>query len=148
MTSMSKKQTSLSLSLLNELHTAGAGYDILRYVSLPDLFGAEAHTIFYFMGKDLARSLHISSAEELYYAADKLGWGRLELVKEKKNSLTFNLMADAVFHRLQASFNVDFRLEAGFIAEAIQMINGVECECNEKVNAKIHQVEFKVYYTE
>lgn len=148
MTSMSKKHKPLSLTLLNELHTAGAGYDVLRYISLPDLFGAEAHTIFYFMGKDLARSLNISSAEELYYAADKLGWGRLELVKEKKRSLTFNLMADAVFHRLQASFDVDFRLEAGFIAEAVYMINGIECECTETINAKIHQVEFKVYYTE
>lgn len=145
---MSQKHTPLSLSLLNELHTAGAGYDVLRYISLPDLFGAEAHTIFYFMGKDLARSLNIQSVDELYYAADKLGWGRLELVKENKKSLTFNLMADAVFHRLQASFEVDFRLEAGFIAEAVYMITGKECECTEKINAKIHQVIFEAYYTE
>lgn len=144
---MSKKQD-LSISLLNELQTSGAGYDVLRYISLPHLLGPEADTIFYFMGKDLARSLNIKSADELYYAADKLGWGRLELVKENKRSLTFNLMADAVFLRLQASFDVDFRLEAGFIAEAVRMINGIECECTEKINAKIHQVEFKVYYTE
>lgn len=144
---MSKKEK-ISLSLLDELNTSGAGYDVLRYISLPDLFGAEAHTIFYFMGKDLARNLNIKTADELYLAADKLGWGRLELVKENKKSLTFNLMADAVFHRLQASFDVDFRLEAGFIAEAVHMINDIECECTEKINAKIHQVEFKVYYTE
>lgn len=148
MTSMSKKQKEISLSLLTELHTSGAGYDVLRYISLPELFGTEAHTILYFMGKDLARSLDIKSLEDLYYAADKLGWGRLELVKEKKKSLTFHLMADAVFHRLQATIEIDFRLEAGFIAEAVQMINGIECECGEKINAKIHQVEFNVFYTE
>lgn len=147
-TSMSKKQKTLSLSLLNDLHTSGAGYDVLRYISLPELFGDEAPTILYFMGKDLARSLHIKSTEDLFFAAEKLGWGRLELIKEKKKSLTFNLMADAVFLRLQASFDVDFRLEAGFIAEAVQMINGSECECIETINSKIHQVEFKVYYTE
>ena len=144
---MSKRQDALSLTLLDELHTSGAGYDVLRYISLPDLFGTEADTLLYFMGKDLARSLHINSLEDIYQIADKLGWGRLELVKEKKRGFTFQLMADAVFHRLQAKFDVDFRLEAGFLAEAIQQLYGRECECNEQINRKIHLVEFMVYYT-
>lgn len=144
---MSNRQTALTLSLLDELHTSGAGYDILRYISLPQLFGEESNTMLYFMGKNLARSFNLASLNDLYYAADKLGWGRLELVKERRKSLTFNLMADAVFHRLQASFDVDFRMEAGFIAETIQLIEGVECECVEKIHPKIHQVEFNVIYT-
>src|SRR5699024_3135793 len=98
MTPMPKNKKTLPLSLLNELHTSGAGYDMLRYINLPNLLGDEAHTILYFMGKDLARNLEIKKIEDLYYIADKLGWGRLELVKEKKQSLTFHLMADAVFH--------------------------------------------------
>lgn len=145
---MSKKQKTLPLSLLDELHTSGAGYDILRYINLPNLLGDEAHTILYFMGKDLARNLEINNLEDLYYIADKLGWGKLELVKERKQSLTFHLMADAVFHRLKAPFNADFRLEAGFLGEAIQKLYGIECECYEKINHKIHLVEFKVIYTE
>lgn len=144
---MSKRQEIISLSLLDELHTSGAGYDVLRYISLPDLFGAEADTLLYFMGKNLARNLDIKSLEDIYLAADKLGWGKLELVKEKKKSFTFQLMADAVFLRLQASFDVDFRLEAGFMAEAIQKLNGQDCECIEKINHKIHQVQFTVFYT-
>ena len=147
MTSMSKKQEVISLSLLDELHTSGAGYDVLRYISLPDLFGTEADTLLYFMVRNLERSMDIESLEDIYLVSEKLGWGRLELVKEGKKTLTFNLMADAVFHRLQASFDVDFRLEAGFIAEAIQRLKGIECECKEKINHKIHQVEFNVYYT-
>lgn len=145
---MSKRHESLSLSLLDELHTAGAGYDVLRYISLPELFGTEANTILYFMGKDLARKLNMKEIDDIYYTAEKLGWGKLELVKENKKGLTFHLMADAVFHRLQATFDVDFRLEAGFIAEAIQLLYGVECECVEKINPKIHQVEFKVAFME
>lgn len=145
MTAVSTRQTSISLSQLDDLHTAGAGYDVLRYISLPDLFGGEADTLLYFMGKNLARNVEINSLEDIYEVADKLGWGKLELVKEKKKSFTFQLMADAVFLRLQASFHVDFRLEAGFLAEAIKKLYGRECECNEKVNHKIHQVEFTVY---
>lgn len=147
MTAMSKKKDVISLSLLDKLHTSGAGYDVLRYISLPKIFGTEANTLLYFMGKDLARSMDINSLEDVYNIANKLGWGRLELVKEKKKGLTFQLMADAVFHRLQATFDVDFRLEAGFLAEAIQHLYGRECECNEKINHKIHLVEFTVYYT-
>jgi len=147
MTAMSNRQGALSMTLLDELHTSGAGYDVLRYISLPDLFGTEADTLLYFMGKDLARSLDINTIEDICLIAEKLGWGRLELVKEKKKGLTFQLMADAVFHRLQAKFDVDFRLEAGFLAEAIQQIYGRECECNDKINHKIHLVEFTVYYT-
>jgi predicted hydrocarbon binding protein len=147
MTAMSKKKELIPLSLLDELHTSGAGYDVLRYISLPDLFGTEADTLLYFMGKNLARNMAINNLEDIYNIANKLGWGRLELVKEKKKTLTFQLMADAVFHRLQATFDVDFRLEAGFLAEAIQQLYGRECECNEKINDKIHLVEFTVYYT-
>lgn len=147
MTALPKKQANISLSLLDELHTAGAGYDVLRYISLPDLLGTEANTLLYFMGKNLARSFAINSFEDIYQIVDKLGWGKLELVKEKKKSFTFQLMADAVFLRLQASVDIDFRLEAGFLAEAIEQLYGSECECNEKINHKVHQVEFMVYYT-
>ncbi|SRR5690625_405912 len=146
MTAMGKKQDRLSTSLLKQLHTSGAGYDILRYVSLPNLLGNEADTILYFMGKDLARRFNITSFEDIYDIADKMGWGRLELVKEKKNSVTFCLMADAVVYRLKAPVEVEFRLECGFISEAVQMVKDINCECSEKINYRIHQVEFTVVY--
>src|SRR5690625_6759632 len=147
MISMANKETALSLSLLDELHTSGAGYNVLRYISLPNLFGEESSTMLYFMGKNLARSLNLSSLDDLYHAADKLGWGRLELVKKKRRSLTFNLMADAIFHRLQASVDVDFRMEAGCIAETVQLLEGVDCECVGQIHPKIHLVGFSVIYT-
>lgn len=144
---MLKSQNKLSISLLEELHTEGAGYDILRYISLPNLFGSEADTILYFMGKNLARSFDIQMIEDIFEVSEKLGWGKIELLKEKKNSLVFSLMADAVFRRLQAPLNVDFRLEAGFLAESISLVKGVSCECSEKVYPKTYQVQFKVVYT-
>lgn len=145
---MSKENAAISISRLDELHTNGAGYDVLRYVGLPDLFGKEANTLLYFMGKNLARKIDINSLEDIYYTYEKLGWGRLELVKEKRSSLTFNLMADAIVHRLKGPFETEFRLEAGFLAKSIQKIKDTECECTEEINHKIHQVQFKVFYTE
>src|SRR5690625_3262100 len=122
MKAMAKKQESLSSSLITQLHTSGAGYDILRYVSLPNLLGNEADTILYFMGKDLARRFNITSFEDIYDIADKMGWGRLELVKERKTSITFCLIADAVVSRLKAPIEVAFSIECGSISESVQMV--------------------------
>lgn len=143
---MTKKQKPLSSSLLDDLHTSGAGYDILRYVGLPSLLGTEADTILYFMGKELARKFEINSFEDIYIISEKMGWGRLELVKEKKHSITFCMMADAVVYRLKSPIEVEFRLECGFISEAVEMIKNVKCECSEKINQRIHQIEFQVVY--
>lgn len=144
---MVQKQESLSVSQLDELHTTGAGYDVLRYISLPEVLGTQTNTLLYFMGRNLARKLDIKALEDIYYIFDKIGWGNLELIKEKRKELVFHLMADAVVQRLNASFDTEFRLESGFLAEAIQMINERECECVEAVNHKIHQIEFTVIYT-
>ncbi|MEC5422003.1 YslB family protein [Virgibacillus sp. C22-A2] len=144
---MSKKISLLSVSQLDKLHTAGAGYDILRYLCLPELLGRESNTLLYFMGRNLARKFDIKSMEDVFILFEKLGWGRLELIKEKRKETIFYLMADAVVHRLEAPIDADFRLEAGFLAEAVQIVEGIECECMEEINYKIHQIEFSVLFT-
>ncbi|AVQ99560.1 YslB family protein [Oceanobacillus sp. M65] len=144
---MSKEQDTLDNSLLTNLQSTGAGYDILRYIGLPELFGNESDTLLYFMGRNLARKFAIESMEDIYDIVEKLGWGKLDLVKEKKKELVFQLMADSVAQRLQAPLNTDFRLEAGFLAEAVQRLVGYECECTEDIHRKIHQVQFNIMYT-
>lgn len=143
---MSNKQQ-LSTSHLDQLQTTGAGYDILRYVSLPELLGEESNTILYFMGRSLARKLEINQLEDVYNIFNRLGWGQLELVKEKKNEWVFHLMDDTVALRLKSPLNTDFRLEAGFIAEAVQHVKGGNCECLEKVNERIFRVDFSAVFT-
>lgn len=141
---MLKKLEPFSLSMLENLHTPGAGYDILRYISLPDLLGKESSTILYFMGKNLARKFEFETLGDIYYFFQQIGWGNLELVKERRRELIFHLLSDSVVHRLQAPFEADFRLEAGFLAEAIQQLEETECECIEDINHRIHQIRFKV----
>ena len=147
MTPMSKTQQLLPVSQLEDLYTAGAGYDVLRYMTLPELLGTESKTLLYFMGRNLARSLDLQAVEDIYYTFEKMGWGKLELVKEKKKELVFHLMSDSIARRLQASLDIEFYLESGFLAEAIQQLENVECECVEEINSKIMQVEFSVFFT-
>lgn len=55
-------------------------------------------------------------------------------------------MSDDIFERMNASLDVDFRLEAGFIAEIITLLTERPCECTEKVNERLYRVEFQVHY--
>ncbi|HLS10059.1 YslB family protein [Lentibacillus sp.] len=145
---MSKNHESMPITLLDKLHTTGAGYDVIRYIGLPDIFGEESPTLLYFMGKNLSRKLDIQSVSDIVYAFDKLGWGQLELVKEKKNQLIFQLMADSVVYRLTSPLDIEFRLEAGFLSESIEQVKGRSCECQEDLHKKIHQVEFTIIFTD
>lgn len=145
---MTNQQTTvISVHDLEALHTEGVGFDILRYVSLPELLGEESPTLLYFMGRKLARKFDIQTVDDVIHIFTLLGFGRLEVVKDKRKSMTFQLMSDAVASRLQASFSTDFRLEAGFLAEALHIIENRDCECVETINKRIHQVEFKVMFS-
>lgn len=138
----------LKIDHLKQLHASGAGYDMIRYIGLPDILGKERDTMLYFMGKSLARKFEIETLEDIYSIFSILGWGRLELVKEKKKQLTFHLLDDSIVLRLKGPLDVDFRLEAGFLAEAVQRITERECECQEEIHKRIHQVKFDCFYIE
>lgn len=62
-----KEKEKLSISSLENLHTNGAGYDVLRYIGLPDLLGREKDTILYFMGRKLARNFAINTLGDVIY---------------------------------------------------------------------------------
>ncbi|GAA0601225.1 YslB family protein [Virgibacillus siamensis] len=145
---MQHAKEALPVTVLDELHTTGAGYDIIRYLGLPELLGAEAPTLLYFMGKNIARKMDTESVSDVIYAFEKLGWGTLELIKEKKRELTFHLMSDSVVYKLNAPFDTDFRLESGFLAESIELLKDRTCECKEEINKKIHMIEFTVVFTD
>lgn len=143
-----KEERLITLSALNDLDTETVGHDVLRYISLPNLLGAESQTLLYYMGKNLARSFEFNSLDDVYFIFEKLGWGFLEPTKEKRNELLFSLMSDSVARRLHSNLAKEFRLEAGFLAETVQIIYERDCECVEKIKKNIHQVQFKVIFTE
>lgn len=138
----------LPLHVIEQLSSETIGYDILKYVSLPNVFGREKEAIMYYIGRDLARNIEMRSMDDLLYLFDKFRWGKLELIKQKKNEMTFHLMSDDIVHRLRSPFEVDFRLEAGFLAEAIQRLYERHSECTEKVNEKLYRVQFNLIFTD
>src|SRR5690625_3790751 len=119
---MAKKQEPVSLSLLDELHTSGAGYDVLRYISLPELLGSESNTLLYYMGRNLARKLDIKAIEDISYIFEKLGWGEIELVKEKRKELFFYFIADSFFKALKLSNYWVFSFQIIFLIRYITII--------------------------
>jgi len=138
----------ISLASLDELPDSTLGYDILRYVTMPEVLGEEKDSILYFIGRNLSRKFEIKVLDDLIYLFLKLKWGKLELIKEKKKQVVFHLMSDEIVSRLQAPYDTDFRLEAGFIAESIMKITERPAECVETVNERLYRVEFKVIFTD
>jgi len=136
----------ITLSTIDKLPKETVGQDVLRYIGLQDILGKENDTLLYFIGKQMARKFEINNLEELIYLFYTLRWGKLELVKEKKKYLTFHLMSDDIVERMNTSLEIDFRLEAGFIAETITFLMDRPCECFETVNERLFRAEFKVHY--
>lgn len=87
---MSNNNTVFPISQLTDLQSSGAGYDILRYLGLPEILGTESNTLLYFLGRNLARKFEFNSMEDIAHLFEQLGWGYLEIVKEKKKQLFFN----------------------------------------------------------
>lgn len=138
----------ISLTVLEKFLPSSTGHDVLRYISLPEIFGSEADSLLYFTGRKLARRLDIKNKDDIYYIFKKIGWGQLELIKEKKRSVIFHLMSDEIVKRIEAPISVDFRIEAGFLAEAIEKVENRPCECIENVNERLYRVQFEVVYTD
>ncbi|UOQ94074.1 YslB family protein [Halobacillus shinanisalinarum] len=94
------------------------------------------------MGKNIARETNLSTWEELYEFFQYMGWGELTLIKEKKKEIIFQLKGHIIEKRLsQKLYQVDFRLECGFLAQMTQVITGDTYECLEEKNLKGSVVE-------
>ncbi|SFJ14719.1 Protein of unknown function [Halobacillus dabanensis] len=139
-----KESTKLTTSNISSLVGAGAGFDLMRYYTLPDFLGKDAPYLLYYMGKNMARQTEIHSFEELYEFFQYMGWGDLTLVKEKKKEMNFILTGHIIEKRLnQKLFEIDFRLECGFLAEIIHNLTENTYECFEEKNKKENLVEIK-----
>src|SRR5699024_11177734 len=113
------RKSKLPITLLDDFQPNSTRHDILRYLVLPNLLGHISDTLLYFSGIILARTFHIHYFNDIYYFFQKISCGNLELIKEKKNELSFLLMSDEIVQRLKSSLFTEFNLEAGFLAEAI-----------------------------
>ena len=126
----------------NNLRTIPAfGYEIIRDQILESILGKHKKDVLYWAGKEVARKYPLFSLEELHSFFTQAGWGEITLEKEAKDSLTYVLTGDDDILKFNERC---FRIEAGFLAEQVQKLNGYLTECYDEVNPKKNVVVFTV----
>lgn len=120
------------------------GYDLLRYMALPDLLGKDQDTVLYILGKNMSRALEMTTIEDLIDAFKLIGLGDLVHVKEKRSEDLFTLTSPLIQARKKAAINQTYHFESGLISGAMETVHGFQCEAEETVKAKKALVEFTV----
>lgn len=128
--------------LNNPVNTISSfGYELIRDHVLSSILGKHEDDVLYWAGKELARKFPCKSQEEIIAFFNDASWGTLTIVKESRDGRIFHLTNDPQFLQIN---NRSFRLEAGFIAEQIQHIQGYLTECYEEKRDKQQFVNFTV----
>ncbi len=120
------------------------GYDLLRYMALPDLLGKDQDTVLYILGKNTSRSLELTSVDALVSTFLLLGLGELVHVKEKRSEDLFTLTSPLITARKTAEIKQAYHFESGVIAGTMETIHGFQCEAEETIKPKKGMVEFTV----
>lgn len=116
------------------------GYELLREVLIPELLGEESRSIMYWAGKRLARKYPLPTIDEVISFFEKAGWGKLTIKSQKKNEMVFELESELINKRFELHPNPSFQLEAGFIAEQIELMNQYVTETYEEIKRRSKKV--------
>ncbi|XXM70966.1 YslB family protein [Lysinibacillus sphaericus] len=117
------------------------GYELLRDILLPDILGKHTPEILYWGGKQLSRKFPLQSIEEYSSFFEEAGWGTLTVAEQKKNEMTFELSGSFVDRRLSLNSDVSFKLEAGFLAEQIQLQKKCTTEAADEIHKRNRSVK-------
>ena len=141
---MNKQLEIVQLEELKDRQIPAFGLELLREVLLPDLLGRDLPQILYWAGKGLARKYPVNSIEELFEFFKIAGWGNLALLHNKKNEMEFELSGEVISLRIKKAAEPTFQLEAGFLAEQLQMMNNYITETYEQEKKRANKVIFTV----
>jgi predicted hydrocarbon binding protein len=120
------------------------GYELIREILLPEILGSDAPEILYWAGKQLARKFPLHDLTEITKFFNQSGWGELKVRNEKKNELELELSSALITQRLQSKGNWHFQLEAGFLAQQMEIQKGVISEAFEHPKKRGGKVQFTV----
>ncbi|MFC0164987.1 MULTISPECIES: YslB family protein [Bacillus] len=126
------------------MEVSAFAYELIKEVLIPDLLGSEYPSMMYWAGKNIARKFPLDSWNDIPAFFQEAGWGNLVLVEAKKNRIEFTLDGPLVSNRLKHQKEPNFQLEAGFIAEQIQMLNNNIAESYEQIKKRTDKVELTV----
>ncbi|MFF2447766.1 YslB family protein [Neobacillus sp. NPDC058068] len=120
------------------------GYEIIREILLPEILGKDTPEILYWAGKLLARKFPLPDYDKVIEFFANASWGQLEIKKENKNEIEFELISPLFVSRVKSKAENFFQLEAGFLAQQIQMQQEVIAETFEHPVKKSNKVQFTV----
>ncbi|MFL6554873.1 MAG: YslB family protein [Bacillus sp. (in: firmicutes)] len=120
------------------------GYELIREILLPEILGKDTPEILYWAGKRLARKFPLTDIAQIMDFFTKASWGQLEIKKEKKTEIQFELMSPVIVPRVKSKAEYFFQLEAGFLAQQIELQKEANAETFEHPVKKSNKVLFTV----
>lgn len=117
------------------------GYELIRDHVLPSILGKHEGDILYWAGKEIARKFPVFSIEEIPAFFLEAGWGQLTLDKMSKKEAFYQLKSPGEPLKISER---NFHLEAGFIAEQFQKLNGCLTECYAETKASENTVTLQL----
>jgi predicted hydrocarbon binding protein len=120
------------------------GYELIREILLPEILGKDAPEILYWAGKRLARKYPLADFNEVIAFFNDASWGQLEIKKETKNEIEIELISPLIVSRVKSKAEHFFQLEAGFLAQQMELQKGVITEAFEHPVKKSNKVQFTV----
>ncbi|MDR4948792.1 YslB family protein [Neobacillus cucumis] len=120
------------------------GYELIREVLLPEILGKDTPEILYWAGKRLARKYPLEDFDQVIEFFHNASWGQLDVKKEVKNEIEIELLSPLLVSRVKSKAEHFFQLEAGFLAQQIELQKGVVAEAFEHPIKKGNTVLFTV----
>jgi predicted hydrocarbon binding protein len=120
------------------------GYELIREVLLPELLGKDAPEILYWAGKKMARKYPLASINEILEFFIDANWGVLSVKEEKRRELVMELSGEIVSNRLKRDKGATFQLEAGFLAQQLEIQKAVAVETFEHPHKRLDKILFTI----
>ena len=120
------------------------GYELIREILLPEILGKDTPEVLYWSGKRLARKFPLENVEKTIEFFANASWGQLVIKSENKTELEFELTSPLFVSRVKSKAETFFQLEAGFLAQQIELQKGVIAEAFEHPVKKSNKVHFTV----
>jgi hypothetical protein len=130
---MFKQKTNEDPAPVEKASISQFAYELLRSDLLPELLGKEERNILYWAGRHLARKYPLHTMEEVQAFFNEAGWGSLEMTEASGSEMIFSLQSLLIEQRMQNFQHHTFSLEAGFLAEQIQLQKKCTTEALESI---------------
>ncbi|MGM9924560.1 MAG: YslB family protein [Bacillus sp. (in: firmicutes)] len=118
--------------------------EVVRDIVLPDLLGKDHSEILYWAGKQLARKFPLNDLQETIEFFMNAGWGTLEEQKSSKHEAEYILHGNLIKRRFDLNKDCEFQLEAGFLAQQIELQKKCIAETATEQKRRSNQVKFLV----